>query len=138
MRNCNRTFLQDVSKKITAQFVCCFIHFNHLYLMVSNTLNYFKIDTLLSGLRSDFGTHWESDQNIVTAQLLRWVSNIFLFNLKSISTIYVSAQSSETCFRLGICSVPQTNPLNKHFIREEEKDLIGLRHFFLSSICFCD
>ena len=137
MRNCNRTFLHKImcQKRSPPQFVCCFIHFNHLCLIVFNALNYF---TLLSGLRSDFGTHWESDQNIVTAQLLRWVSNIFLFNLKSISTIYVSAQSSETCFRLGICSVPQTNPLNKHFIREEEKDLIGLRHFFLSSICFCD
>jgi len=51
----------------------------------------------LAFVRSDFGKHWESDQNIVTAQLLR----------------------------LGICSVPKTNPLNNHFIREEEKDLIG-------------
>ena len=33
-------------------------------------------------------------------------------------------------FRLGICSVPHTNPLNNHFMREEEKHLIGKHCLF--------
>ena len=62
--------------------------------------------------------------------------NFFSENLES-------ALLRKNFFRLGICSVPKTNPLNNHFMREEEKDLIGELNFFINlfvtfvNFCFC-
>ena len=37
----------------------------------------------------------------------------------------IDERTFEKFRRLGICSVPHTNPLNNHFLRVEQKKLIG-------------
>ena len=60
------------------------------------------------------------------SHIVQWLSSL----LERLVTLNIASKWGNKCFRLGICSVPHTNPLNNHFMREEEKHLIGKKNFF--------